>query len=172
MIIDKKNLKLIPNSQDQTCFGCGGKNHSGLRMEFYTDGNRLYSFPTIPVYMAGWGQTVHGGIVSTILDEIMGWGVIYLCRKIGVTQTITVDFVKPVFADKELVVVGDLKVKESHRTVQMSGEIYNSDSVLCARAKADFKALDPRVAVRLGIVNQEYMCMFEPILNFKYSNVS
>ncbi len=30
--------------------------------------------------MAGWDRTVHGGIVSTVLDEIMGWGVIYLCK--------------------------------------------------------------------------------------------
>ena len=172
MVIDKQRLKLIPNSQDQTCFGCGVKNHDGLQMEFFTDGDRLYSFLKIPAKMAGWDKTVHGGIVSTILDEIMGWGVIYLCRKIGVTKTITVDFVKPLFAGKEVTVIGELKEKDSGRSVLMSGEIYNSESVLCARANAEFKALDPKVALRLGLVSKEYMLMFEPILNFNYDSVS
>ena len=172
MIIDKKILKLIPNSEDQTCFACGEKNYAGLQMEFFTDGQRLYSFLRIPAKMAGWDQTIHGGIVSTILDEIMGWGVIYLCKKIGVTKTITVDFVKPVFADQEMTVVGEIRAKESGRSVLMSGEIYNSESVLCARANAEFKVLDPKVAIRLGLVSEDYMRMFEPILNFKYDNFS
>ena len=170
MIIDKSSLKLIPNAPDQTCFACGEKNHEGLQMEFFTDGQRLYSFLKVPAKMAGWDQTIHGGIVSTILDEIMGWGVIYLCKKIGVTKTITVDFVKPVIAGKEVTVIGELKEKVSGRSVMMSGEIYNSKSVLCARATAEFKALDPKLALRLGLVSEEYMGMFDPILRFNYDS--
>ena len=49
MKIDRNSLKKIPNSEDQTCFGCGSKNHDGLQMEFYTDDQLLYSFLKIPV---------------------------------------------------------------------------------------------------------------------------
>lgn len=170
MKFDRNILKKIPNSEDQTCFGCGGKNQDGLQMEFYTDDQLLYSFVEIPKTMAGWGQVVHGGILSTVLDEIMGWGVIYLCKKIGVTNTITVDFVKPVFVEDELTVIGKLEKKESARSVMMSSEIYNSQSVLCVRASAEFKALEPKTALRLGMVTKEYMSMFDPILNFKFED--
>jgi acyl-coenzyme A thioesterase PaaI-like protein len=120
--------------------------------------------------MAGWDRTVHGGIVSTVLDEIMGWGVIYLCKKLGVTKKITVEFIKPIFADDEITVVGNLEKIESGRSVIMSSQIYNSDSVLCATSSAEFKALDPKIALRLGLVSDKYMRMFEPILNFNYDD--
>ena len=170
MIINKSKLKLIPNSKDQTCFGCGVSNNNGLRMEFFTDSEQLYSFLKIPVSMAGWDRTVHGGIVSTVLDEIMGWGVIYLYKKLGVTKKMTVEFIKPVFADDEITVVGNLEEKKSGKSIIMSSQIYNSDSFLCATASAEFKALDPKIALRLGLVSDEYMRMFDPILNFNYED--
>ncbi len=71
-----------------------------------------------------------------------------------------------------MTVIGELKEKDSGRSVLMSGEIYNSEAVLCAHAKAEFKALDPKVALRLGLVSKEYMLMFEPILSFNYDSVS
>ncbi len=170
MVVDKSRLKLIPNSQDQTCFACGCQNPDGLQMEFYTDNEQLYSFHELPAKMAGWDKTIHGGIVSTVLDEIMGWGVIYLCKKIGVTQKITVEFVKPVLAEDQLIVIGRLEEKQSARSVIMSAEVYNSESVKCAHAVAEFKALEPKTAMRLGIVSEEYMRMFQPVLEFCYDD--
>lgn len=168
MKINKSRLKKIPNSEDQTCFGCGSKNLDGLQMEFYTDGELLYSFLEIPRKMAGWDKAVHGGILSTVLDEIMGWGVVYLCKQIGVTKTITVDFEKPVFVGDQLTVIAKLEEKKDARSVMMSAEIYNSQSVICAQASAVFKAMAPKTAIRLGMVTTEYMEMFEPILNFTF----
>lgn len=168
MKIDKSSLKKIPNSKDQTCFGCGSKNVDGLQMEFYTDGKILFSFLEIPSKMAGWDKAVHGGIISTVLDEIMGWGVVSLCKQIGVTKRITVDFEKPVFVGDRLTVTAKLDQRKDARSVQMSAEMYNSESVLCAHASAEFKAMAPKTAIRLGIVSTEYMDMFDPILNFKF----
>lgn len=168
MIVDLETLKPIPNSADQTCFGCGAKNHNGLQMEFFTDDNRLYSFLEIPVAMAGWDKTVHGGILSTILDEIMGWSVIYLFKNLGVTKSITVNFIKPVQADTKITVVGAAEQQPKGRSVRMMGEIYNGRNVLCASATSEFTIIEPKVAVRLGVVGKEYMKMFEPILNFSY----
>jgi hypothetical protein len=74
MIVDPKVLQAIPNSENQTCFGCGANNPHGLKMKFSTDGERVYSFMRAPDFMTGWDQTVHGGILSTMLDEVMGWG--------------------------------------------------------------------------------------------------
>jgi acyl-coenzyme A thioesterase PaaI-like protein len=164
MIIDPEILTSIPNSADQTCFGCGARNPHGLHMQFFTDGERVYSFMTVPETMTGWDRTVHGGILATILDEIMGWSVIYLLKKIGMTQSIKIDFHKAVDARERLTIVSGIREKRSERSATMAGSIYDSRDTLCVEATGDFTTMRPKAAIRLGLVGKEYMKTFEPIL--------
>ncbi len=165
MIINQEGLKKIFNLNGQTCFGCGENNPIGLQMQFLTDDLRVYSFVTVPGVMAGWDQTVHGGIISTILDEIMGWTVIYLLKKIGVTKTMTVEFIKPLSVGNRLTVIGAIQEIQSERQVLITGEIYSDEGTLCARAQGTFAAMSAQTAVRLGVMGDEYMRGFLPILN-------
>ncbi|MBV5318660.1 MAG: PaaI family thioesterase [Desulfobulbaceae bacterium] len=165
MIINHKILKEISNVDGQTCFGCGVNNAIGLQMQFLTDGQRVYSFVSVPGTMAGWDQTVHGGIISTMLDEIMGWTVIYLLKKIGVTKSMTVDFIKPISVGEKLTVVGAIQEIESERQVLVTGEIYADGDRLCAKARGTFAAMSAQTAVRLGVMRAAYMEGFLPILN-------
>ena len=164
MRIDHATLKKVVNLDGQTCFGCGVDNPIGLHMDFFTDDQRLYSFVTVPTTMAGWDQTVHGGIVSTLLDEIMGWTVIYLLKKIGVTTSMTVEFRKPVQVEQQLTVVGTIKEIPSERQVVVSGELLTENGTICARATGTFAALSAQAAVRLGVMRTSYMERFLPIL--------
>jgi uncharacterized protein (TIGR00369 family) len=164
MIINPAALKKITNLEGQTCFGCGENNPLGLHMQFLTDEQRVYSLVTVPAAMAGWDQTVHGGIISTILDEIMGWTVIYLLKKIGVTKSMTVDFMKPVHVEKQLTVVGTIEEIRSERQIIVTGTIYVDGETLCARATGDFAAMPAKAAVRLGVMSSEYMERFLPVL--------
>jgi uncharacterized protein (TIGR00369 family) len=167
MISNRADLKTIINLEGQTCFGCGADNPLGLHMEFLTDDQRLYSFVTVPSAMAGWDQTVHGGIITTMLDEIMGWSVIYLLKKIGVTKSITVDFKKPIHVGQQLTVVGFIQEMLSERQVVATGEIYSADETLCARSRGTFAAMPAQTAVRLGVMRADYMERFVPILQQK-----
>jgi acyl-coenzyme A thioesterase PaaI-like protein len=167
MIVNQTALKPIANLEGQTCFGCGADNPLGLHMEFRTDGQRVYSFVTVPPSMAGWDQTVHGGILSTILDEIMGWSVIYLLGKIGVTKSMTVEFMKPVQIGKPLTVIGAIGEILSERQVVVTGEIYSDSEVLSARAQGIFATMPAQTAVRLGVMRSDYMERFLPILQQK-----
>lgn len=58
---------------DHDCFGCGQHNHQGLKMTFASNGEQLRSELVIPEHLRGWSNLVHGGITTTILDEMMGW---------------------------------------------------------------------------------------------------
>jgi acyl-coenzyme A thioesterase PaaI-like protein len=161
-------LQEIPNSEDQTCFACGPNNPNGLKMNFSTDGERVYSFIHAPSTMTGWDQTVHGGILTTMLDEVMGWGVIYLLKKIGMTKSMTVKFTKAVYAGERLTVVGDIQKQQSERDSLMHGAIYNEKDSLCVEATGQFTTLRPKAALRLGLVGSDYMETFGPILGFNY----
>ena len=164
MMIDYESLKKIPEIQEKSCFACGESNPTGLHMHFRTDEERMFSRFVIPETMVGWDKTVHGGIVSTILDEIMGWSIIYLLRKMGVTRSMNVEFLRPLHAPKEVTVVGFVSEIRSERDVSISGEIYSDENVLCARATGDFTVMKPHVAVKLGIMSATYAEKFAPVL--------
>ncbi|MBM9537520.1 PaaI family thioesterase [Desulfobulbus alkaliphilus] len=164
MHIDHPSLKKVVNLDGQTCFGCGTDNPIGLHMDFFTDGQQLYSFVTVPATMAGWDKTVHGGILATLLDEIMGWSVIYLLKKIGVTTSMTVDFKKPVQVEQLLTVVGWIQEIPSDRQVVVSGELITGEGTVCAAATGTFAALSAQAAVRLGVMGSTYMERFLPVL--------
>jgi uncharacterized protein (TIGR00369 family) len=60
---------------DHHCFGCGGKNPIGLHLRFTrTDDGVSAPFVPVPEHQ-GFEQIVHGGILSTVLDEAMAWAV-------------------------------------------------------------------------------------------------
>ncbi len=168
MIQGPKDLKPIPNWEEQGCFACGAANRHGLQMTFFTDDQRVYSFLKVPETMIGWNRIVHGGVISTILDETMGWAAIYLFKQLGVTKTMTVDFLRPVECELTISAVAGIREKASDTTVVMYGEIFNSDETLCAKATGEFKLIRPKTAVRMGIVGKDYMKTFSPILNFDY----
>jgi uncharacterized protein (TIGR00369 family) len=168
MAIAPDTLKPIPNWEDQSCFACGAVNAHGLRMQFFSDGGRVFAFPRVPEHMVGWDRIVHGGILSTILDEIMGWAAIHLFKQLGVTQTMTIEFKKPVTVQEPLTAVGSPLEAPSGRSVRMQGQLFNAQEQLCAQATGRFKLIAPKTAVRLGIVSEDYLKVFAPILDFDY----
>jgi uncharacterized protein (TIGR00369 family) len=168
MKIDPERLKAIPNWADQGCFACGGANPHGLQMKFFSDGKRVYAFPQVPERMAGWDRIVHGGIIATMLDEIMGWAAIHLFNQLGVTETLTIDFKKPLKIEEPLTAVACALEEPSGRSVRMQGQIYNAGEQLCAQATSRFKLIPPKTAIRLGIVGADYLKVFAPILDFDY----
>ena len=93
----------------------------------------------------------------------MGWTVIYLLKKIGVTKSMTVDFMKPVLG-RPATVVPALRKGDPRRRIIVTGAIYADGDTLCARATGDFAAMPAKTAVRLGVMSSEYMERFLPVL--------
>ena len=81
--------------EDHWCFGCGRQNPIGLKLSFYEDGDQVWA-PWAPAREhQGYEGIVHGGLISTVLDEVMGWA-IYIRKLWAVTGTMNVRFRKPV----------------------------------------------------------------------------
>ena len=58
-------------SDDQWCFACGVENPHGLHLEFrWEDDDYVCDFVPQKVHQ-GWAGFTHGGIISTLLDEVM-----------------------------------------------------------------------------------------------------
>ena len=119
----------------------------------------------MPKHLCGWNNLIHGGVLSTILDEIMSWAAIYLLKRITLTKSMTIDFLKPVYIDHTLKVEGKvLELKGKHEAV-MEGILSNSDGTICTRSIANFAIFSPAVAKRLGIAAEEHLDWFERIYN-------
>jgi acyl-coenzyme A thioesterase PaaI-like protein len=60
-----------PNSD--MCFVCGRSNPKGLYLTFYDNGeNEVYTATTLGDEFQGFPGVVHGGILASILDELVG----------------------------------------------------------------------------------------------------
>ena len=161
----KKDCKHLPNNETHNCFGCSPINPSGLQMKFYTNDASVFSEVTVPQHLCGWNNLIHGGVLSTILDEIMSWAAIYLLKRIILTQSMTIDFLKPVYIDYPLKAEGKvLELKGRHEAV-MEGILSTREGTICTRSTANFAIFSPAVAKRLGIANEEHLNWFECIYN-------
>lgn len=124
---------------DDYCILCGKENPIGLKLEFSTDKTNLASkcITKIPKEYQGWRDIVHGGIISSLLDEACA----YACFNISlefVTAEINVRFKKPLKINEEITISGKI-VSNKGRIYQVEGEVIrNSDNLLIAEANAKF----------------------------------
>lgn len=62
----------LPLDDDAMCFCCGPKNPIGLKLEFETTADgRMRTIWTPRKEHQGFKDIVHGGLVATVLDEVM-----------------------------------------------------------------------------------------------------
>ena len=89
-------------SEGYKCFGCSPDNPIGVHMEFFEDGEDVVCFWHPQEHFQGWINTLHGGIQSTLIDEIASWVVFRKLQTTGVTTKLEVSFHKPVMTTDSL----------------------------------------------------------------------
>ena len=136
-------IRLEPNPANK-CFGCGGDNAAGMKLTFEQDNvnRRIVGHFVLGERYQGGGGMAHGGIIAVLLDEAMG----KVCRfrdVRAVTAELSVEYLKPLSVDKEIVVEGR-EVEMQGRNLFLAGEIRNEDGEVLARAKGRFVVLRPK----------------------------
>ncbi|PYT89469.1 MAG: thioesterase [Acidobacteria bacterium] len=130
-------VRLEPNPTNQ-CFGCGGANAGGMKLTFEQDNvnRRIMGRFVLGERYQGGGGFAHGGIIALLLDEAMG----KVCRfrdVRAVTAELTVEYLKPVKVENEIVVEGRESEMQG-RNLFMTGEIRNESGDVLARGKGRF----------------------------------
>ena len=128
-----------------TCFGCGKENPLGLGADFtFNDASGevrfIYNFQK---FYNGAPTFVHGGILSTLLDESMG----DLCFHLGfivMTDTMSFKFHKATPVEKDLLVRA-WPIRKAKRKVFLECELTSTDgSILYVKGEGAFHILPPR----------------------------
>jgi acyl-coenzyme A thioesterase PaaI-like protein len=81
-------------SDDSMCFCCGSRNPDGLGLRFSYDGEEVSTTVSFPKRFQGYRDIVHGGLLSTVLDEVMVTLLIKMGR-LAATAELHVRFRKP-----------------------------------------------------------------------------
>ncbi len=158
-----EQMRKLPNRENNPCFGCGPANPYGLKMEFYTDGSAVFSRLSVPAHLCGWNDIVHGGVVSTVMDEAMSWASICLLRRYILTKSMTVEFLRPVWTERPIVAEARVIEKTSEREVILEGMLYDDAGTLCARSKGTFAIFTHAGITKLGLFDAGVLDSFEEV---------
>lgn len=123
----------MENDRDTMCFGCGKDNPMGLHLHFRTDENGCYtSFVPQPVHQSYDGR-MHGGLISTLLDETMGNYPYMYEHKVAYTARLEVRFRQPVRIGERIHVITKVKRRKG-QLLEMTGQVIQEDGTVAAEA--------------------------------------
>lgn len=125
---------------NQWCFVCGKENPIGLQLDFIEKDESYSTTFTAGRQHQGYDGIMHGGLVSTILDEVMAG---YLNAKgfNAVTAKLEVRFRKPTPIGQPLTATGKITGKRGNMYELMS-EITLPDGTITAQGKATVAVLE------------------------------
>ena len=119
------------------CFACGRLNPSGLQLDFDVSNKSATARYTGLQRHQGYDGTLHGGVVTALLDETMGWAIFHQGIW-GVTAKLMVTFKRPVPVGEELIVRGEV-IRGRGRGIETKGTVARaSDGEVLAEATALF----------------------------------
>lgn len=101
-----------PLEKDGRCFCCGKENPHGLHLQVVRDGPTGVQTEFIAEKRyCGWSRYLHGGVISLIFDELLGWVSFYLGYD-AVTARLEVRYRRPVPLGARLLFHGELSRQE------------------------------------------------------------
>jgi uncharacterized protein (TIGR00369 family) len=128
-------------NDDQYCFVCGNKNPVGLKLDFQynEETGEVTSTANFAKHFQGWENVLHGGLISTVLDEIMIKAAHHKGHKCA-TVELNVRFKKPAKLEKTFTIMG--KVTDvNRRVIKAQGSITDSDNITVATATGKFMTI-------------------------------
>tara|TARA_Y100000588_G_scaffold374446_1_gene449498 strand:- start:273 stop:710 length:438 start_codon:yes stop_codon:yes gene_type:complete len=127
---------------DGMCFVCGPHNALGLKLRFEERGDEVVTEFTPGVEYQGFQGIVHGGIITTLMDEVMAH--VLLKRGIqGLTYKLEVEFKQMGQVGEKLVIRGRL-LKERGRILQMEAEACTEAGEVVATAQGKWVRFSAR----------------------------
>lgn len=127
------------------CIVCGRENHRGLNIRFAVDGDTIRSEVPFNDEMCGFKDVVHGGILTAVLDEAMGWAASYGSRRMCQAAELNIRFVQPVHAGDKVMVTARLE-RDRRRVIEASGELCDPDGGVLVKGFGKFMPLSPEQA--------------------------
>lgn len=137
---------------NDNCFVCGMKNPYGFQVkpEIKNGGEFVYIGCTPPEHLQGWANILHGGILSTLLDEAITHVGIGTFDQPAVTAQLEIRFRNPAPTRVKLHVNAE-RIKISKRLVEAKAEVTLSDGTLIATGRGKVMPVNESFAPKISV---------------------
>ena len=132
---ERPRVSINTDKRFSGCFGCGWNNPFGLKLNFHWDGKTARAEFTPPRFYQSWPDIIHGGIVTTMLDEAMGHATRFSGISDFLTAAIQVNFKRPALVGKPLIITGSM-TGNAGRSIEAEATVALPDGTLVAEGKA------------------------------------
>ncbi len=154
-------MRELPHTH--TCFVCGDSNPAGLKLRFETDG-RIVQARFAPCQQhVGFKDTIHGGLITTVLDEIMVWACAVTTRKFAWAAELNVRFVAPLHPGEAALVTAELVANRRDKIFEAKGELRTAAGVTVATATGKYLPIkDADIKTMLADLVGDTSALFVP----------
>ncbi len=112
--------------EPHACFACGQLSEHGLHLDLHVEGETCWTELELSAAFQGWEGIAHGGIVATILDEVMAWALV-ATDAWGVTARMNIEFRRPVRVGKRIRAEGWL-VERRRRLLSTAARLVDAET--------------------------------------------
>jgi uncharacterized protein (TIGR00369 family) len=127
---------------DHNCFACGRENAIGMRLHIELgEGTASTAWTVGPDYV-GWSDKAHGGLIATLLDEVMAWAP-SSSDAWAVTVELSVRFRSPAAPGERLAAVGRVTARR-RRMFEVTGEVRGAGGRLVAEGTGRYLGATPQ----------------------------
>ena len=149
------------------CYVCGQAHPRGLRIRFFVGAFGQVHARFRPDHtQTGYKNTVHGGVISALLDELLGWPIALQTGRMAVTGELTVRFLKPMVAGHTYLATARPGADRG-KYWEGKGNICNEKGVIYAKARGKYFLLS---AEQTAAVAQELTYQLGDPPVFRYQN--
>jgi len=153
-------MQTLPHTK--SCFVCGEVNPQGLRLIMETDGRVVRVRWRPRADHIGFSQTVHGGLIGTVLDEIMVWACAVNTRRFAYCAELTVRYRQPVRPEETVTGTAELVANQRQKIFQTRAELRNAEDQILAVAEGKYMPVE---AARLNDLLQDAVGDFRPFVD-------
>jgi len=144
-------LEALPGYKE--CFVCGKENPFGLKITFFKDQKEVKAEFIPESKHQGFRGIVHGGILFSILDEIMGRTAIITKGVMTLTVEINIKYRKKAPTGKKIIFTAQM-IKDLGRMIEAQAQARLEDGTLLTEARGRFIVLPPEMQKEV----EKYLC--------------
>lgn len=130
------NFKEVPHSK--SCIVCGSRNPIGLNLRFHTDGRILTTEFTLKPEHCGFVSVVHGGVLATVLDEIMVWSCAVQAKQFSYCAEMNVRYLSPARPNENIIGTAEMTENKRGRLFLAKGELKHEDGTPIASSTGKY----------------------------------
>src|SRR5262245_43257539 len=139
-------MKELPHTR--SCFVCGESNPKGLNLRSLTDGQTVRLEFVPGAEQVGFAGVVHGGIIATVLDEVMVWACAVRTKRFAFCAELSVRYLHPLPPGVKTLARAELVANRRDRVFEAKAQLESESGTVYASATGKY------LPIKGGVVSE------------------